>query len=94
MQRTAWDDDNDHDDDEEDEPPLPEGQVMVMWFENNEAPVVAANLLTVMDRAMFPGDIVARVTDRQGQMGTILSVQITFDLKMLRIGHVPQQVGY
>src|SRR5262249_51880684 len=83
---TAWeDDDEDHEDDEEDEPPLPEGHVMITWFDSNAPPVMAASELTVLDRAVFPGDIVARMSERQGQMGTVLGEVITYDLNNISL---------
>lgn len=87
VERTCWEEDDDanDDDDEEDEPPLPEGHVMVTWFGDSGPPVVPAADLIVLDRVVFPGDIVRRGADATGQMGTAVGVVITYDLRVLSL---------
>lgn len=58
---------------------------MVSWFASNEQPVLEATSLTVIDRVSFPGDVVARTSEPQGQMGTVIGLMLTFELNIISL---------
>lgn len=72
------DDDRDEDEDEEDEDRLPPNYVRVAWPDRVEEEL-SADRLRVIDRSFLHGDVVVRRSDPEGQIGTVVDVQVLAD---------------
>lgn len=59
---------------------LPDGMIRVSWL-NNTFTTEDITAVTVVDRSFLQGDIVASVSDPTGQLGQVVDVDITVDLR-------------
>jgi ubiquitin-conjugating enzyme E2 O len=59
---------------------LPDGMIRVSWLDNTFTTEDVTSL-TVVDRSFLQGDIVASVSDPTGQLGQVVDVDITVDLR-------------
>mmetsp|Transcript_32205 Transcript_32205/g.52038 ORF Transcript_32205/g.52038 Transcript_32205/m.52038 type:complete len:618 (-) Transcript_32205:1026-2879(-) len=80
--KAADDDDLSDDDDESGDDVLP-NHAVVCWSKDKDTKDEAIDTLEVIDRAFMHGDVVTRGSDPQGQMGTVVDVAISVDLRFL-----------
>lgn len=59
---------------------LPDGMIRVSWLDNTFT-TEDITTVTVVDRSFLQGDIVASVSDPTGQLGQVVDVDITVDLR-------------
>ncbi|KAJ3690378.1 hypothetical protein LUZ61_019542 [Rhynchospora tenuis] len=59
---------------------LDDGMIRVSWLDNTFT-TEDITCVTVVDRSFLPGDIVASVSDPTGQLGQVVDVDITVDLR-------------
>ncbi|XP_077219554.1 ubiquitin-conjugating enzyme 23 isoform X2 [Tasmannia lanceolata] len=60
--------------------PLLDGQVRVIWLEHSETTNNISEI-TVVDRGFLHGDMVATVSDPTGQLGVVVDVRMSVDLR-------------
>jgi ubiquitin-conjugating enzyme E2 O len=72
--------------DSNEEVQLKDGQVEVLWNNNQRISQVHHTKLTLVDRGLVHGDVVASISDPFGQTGVVIDVVLSVDLMLVKYG--------